>query len=133
MNQPGGCEWLKTAVIQAHIYYCKAWCSHWKTPGDNSWHRNKSSAAESTPPRGRSFDRHLWSSNAFFFRMLIPLCQKDLLPCKRKLASVLNDRQTWVCCLWKPLHWMCHKTSEQGKTMEKLYINNQSSIRGPTM
>ncbi len=89
----------------------------------------KVSAAESDAPEGTQlWQTPLGAQTRVFFECWFHRVRTDLLPCKRKLASVLNDRQTWVCCLWKPLHWMCHKTSE--KTMEKLYIKISQALEG---
>ncbi len=130
MNQPDGAvsDW-KQPWYKLTIYYCKAWCSHWKTLEIIHGTETKVSAAESDAPEGTQlWQTPLGAQTRVFFECWFHRVRTDLLPCKRKLASVLNDRQTWVCCLWKPLHWMCHKTSE--KTMEKLYIKISQALEG---
>ncbi len=128
MNQPDGAvSDRKQPWDKLTIYYCKAWCSHWKTPGDNSC------AAESDAPEGTQlWQTPLGAITRALFECWFHCVRTDSLPCKRKLASVLNYRQTWVCFLWNLCTGCVIKhLKRQWKT---IYQNQPSiGIRGPKM
>jgi len=65
ISQTGLSSDWKQPWYKLTISYSKAWCFHWKTPGDNAWHRIKVPPAESDAPEGTQ-DWQTTQTHAFF-------------------------------------------------------------------